>query len=52
MGGRITAQNVPKLISLDHGAQKAVLNAMRLQTSSENRKADAAIAALLTSFSS
>jgi len=52
IGGRITAQNVPKLISLDHDAQKAVLNAMHLQTSSENRKADAAIAALLTSFSS
>ncbi|OAG72618.1 hypothetical protein A0J51_02062 [Gluconobacter japonicus] len=52
MGGRITAQNVPKLISLDHDAQKAVLDAMRLQTTSENRKADAAIAALLTSFSS
>jgi len=52
MGGRITPQNVPKLISLDHDAQKAVLNAMRLQTTSENRKADAAIAALLTSFSS
>ncbi|GBR25364.1 hypothetical protein [Gluconobacter japonicus] len=52
MGGRITARNVPKLISLDHDAQKAVLNAMRSQTSAENRKADAAIAALLSSFSS
>ncbi|MBF0870738.1 hypothetical protein [Gluconobacter japonicus] len=52
MGGRITARNVPKLISLDHDAQKAVLNAMRSQTSAENRKADAAIAALLSSLSS
>ncbi|KXV38596.1 hypothetical protein AD942_13550 [Gluconobacter japonicus] len=52
IGGRITARNVPKLISLDHDAQKAVLNAMRSQTSAENRKADAAIAALLSSLSS
>ncbi|MBS1067135.1 hypothetical protein [Gluconobacter cerinus] len=52
MRGKVTPQNVQKLISLDHDAQKAVLNATRLQTSSENRQADAAIAAFLTSFDS